>query len=232
MLFTKRGYMNIPIENINTIFTDAQKKCVKACIATVNIQAAQTRKNAIVTIQSNFILRNKWTTTGSNLNFQQCPQSVTDITQIQSEVGSKLDYMERQEKGGLHKPTKGKQLAIPNTNARLGSTSKPVARSLYLSRNKLVSGPLKKSGSRSSNFVARAFVASSNKLFLSMNKTLFKVTSFKKSGESVSFKKTPMYNIKFSETKTKASPWLQPSAEQPAKDAQSIYNFQLDKLFS
>lgn len=38
--------------------------------------------------------------------------------------------------------------------------------------------------------------------------------------------------MKFKTTQTKADPWLEPAAEQPAKDAQNIYNYQLDKLFS
>ena len=37
--------MTVTIENMGNIFKDAEKKCIQACINTVNIQAAETRKN-------------------------------------------------------------------------------------------------------------------------------------------------------------------------------------------
>ncbi len=222
--------MTVTLENMGNIFKDAEKKCIQACINTVNIQAAETRKNAIQNIQGNFILRNQWTTSGRNLNYQQCPKGITDITQIQSEIGSTLDYMERQEKGGTHKPAKGSQLAIPSTMARGGDNTKKVPRRLYLSTMKTV-GKANKATTRSSQYVARAFVANKNKLLLSANNTLFQISNFKKSGDRISFKQTPIYNMKFKTTQTKADPWLEPAAEQPAKDAQNIYNYQLDKIF-
>ena len=223
--------MTVTLENMRTIFKDAEKKCIQACINTVNIQAAETRKNAIQNIQGNFILRNKWTTSGRNLNYQQCPKGVTDITQIQSEIGSTLDYMERQEKGGTHKPAKGSQLAIPSTMARGGSNNKKVLYKFNYSNVRTV-GKALKAKTRSSRYVARAFIASQNKLLMSVGtKTLFQITNFKKSGDKISFKQTPIYNLKFKTTETKANPWLEPAAEQPAKDAQNIYNYQLDKIF-
>lgn len=231
MLFTSGGNrMTVTLENMRTIFKDAEKKCIQACINTVNIQAAETRKNAIQNIQGNFILRNQWTTSSRNLNYHQCPKGITDITQIQSEIGSTLDYMERQEKGGTRKPAKGSQLAIPSTMARGGSNNKKVLSRLYLNKIKTV-GRATKATTRSSQYVARAFIASKYKLFLSANKTLFQVTNFKKSGDKISFTQTPIYNLKFKTTQTKAKPWLEPAADQPAKDAQNIYNYQLDKIF-
>lgn len=231
MLFTSGGnIMTVTLENVNDIFKDAEKKCIQACINTVNIQAAETRKNAIQNIQGNFILRNQWTTNGRNLNYQQCPKGITDISQIQSEIGSTLDYMERQEKGGTRKPKSGSQLAIPNTMARGGDNTKKVLQRLYLSRMKTV-GKANHATTRKSQYVARAFVASKNKLLLSANNTLFQITNFKKSGDKINFKQTPIYNLKFKTTNTPPKPWLEPAAEQPAKDAQNIYNYQLDKIF-
>lgn len=223
--------MTVTLENMRTIFKDAEKKCIQACINTVNIQAAETRKNAIQNIQGNFILRNKWTINGTNLHYDQCPKSITNITQIQSEIGSTLDYMERQEKGGTHKPAKGSQLAIPSTMARGGSNNKKVLYKFNYSNIKTV-GKALKATTRSSRYVARAFVASKNKLLMSVGtKTLFQITNFTKSGDKISFKQTPIYNLKFKTTQTKAKPWLEPAADQPAKDAQNIYNYQLDKIF-
>ena len=223
--------MTVSLENMGNIFKDAEKKCIQACINTVNIQAAETRKNAIQNIQGNFILRNQWTTSGRNLNYKQCPKGITDITQIQSEIGSTLDYMERQEKGGTRKPKTGSQLAIPSTMARGGTNTKRVRPNLYLNKISTVGKSLKAT-TRSSQYVARAFVASRNKLFLSANNTIFQVSNFKKSGDKVSFRQTPIYNLKFKTTETKSKPWLEPAAQQPAQDAQNIYNYQLDKLFT
>lgn len=223
--------MTVTLENMNKIFKDAEKKCIQACINTVNIQAAETRKNAIVTIQNNFILRSRWTINRTNLHYDQCPKSVTNITQIQSEIGSTLDYMKRQEKGGTRKSKTGSQLAIPSTMARGGSNTKKVRPSFFLNSGKIVTGPITRATTRSSQYVARAFIASKYKLFLSANKTLFQVTNFKKSGDKISFTQTPIYNLKFKTTQTKAKPWLEPAADQPAKDAQNIYNYQLYKIF-
>lgn len=224
--------MTVTLENMGNIFKDAEKKCIQACINTVNIQAAETRKNAIVTIQNNFILRNRWTINRTNLHYDQCPKSVTNITQIQSEIGSTLDYMERQEKGGTRKPKTGSQLAIPSTMARGGSNTKKVRPSFFLNSGKIVTGPITRATTRKSQYVARAFIASSEKIFLNSKGTLFKISGFTKKGDNIKFKQTPAYNIKFKTTETPAKPWLEPAAEQPAKDAQNIYNYQLDKIFS
>lgn len=223
--------MTVSLENIGSIVKDAEKKCIKACINTVNIQAATSRRDAIINIQNKLTLRNNWTINKTNLHYDKCPMNITNINQIQSEIGSKLDYMERQEKGGIHKPKQGSSLAIPNTLARGGSNAKKVRPSLYLNAKKTVTGPTTRATTRKSQYVARAFVASKNKLFLSANKTLFQISNFKKSGDSISFKQTPVYNLKFTQTKTPAKPWLKPATDQQAKEAQQIYNYQLDKLF-
>ena len=215
--------MTVSLENMGNIFKDAEKKCIKACINTVNIQAATSRKEGIINVKNNFTLRNTWTE--RNIIYTQCPQNVTNINQIQSEVGAteRAAYMERQEKGGIHK-AKGNKLAIPSTMARGGANNKKVKPSLYLSKNGLVSGPTTRATTRKSQYVARAFVAAKNKLFLSANKTLFQVSKFTKSGDNISFKQIPIYNIKFTQTKTPAQPWLKPATDQQAKEAQQIYN--------
>lgn len=223
--------MTVSLENMGNIFKDAEKKCIKACINTVNIQAATSRKNAVINVKQEFTLRN--TFTERNIVYTQCPQGTKDIASIQSEVGAteRAEYMERQELGGIKKPKTGSQLAIPNTMARNGSNTNRVKPSLYLSKNRLVTGPTTKATTRKSQYVARAFIASKNKLFISANKTLFQVSKFKKSGDSITFKQTPVYNMKFSQTKTPATPWLKPATDEQAKDAQNIYNYQMDKLF-
>lgn len=223
--------MNISLENIGNIFRDAEKKCIKACINTVNIQAASSRKEGIINIKNQLTLRNNFTE--RNIVYTQCPQNVTNINQIQSEIGAttKIPYMARQEEGGTRKPNSGSTLAIPNTLARGGSNAKKVRPSLYLGTKKTVSGPTTRATTRKSQYVAKAFVASRDKLFLSANKTLFQVTNFKKSCGSISFKQTPIYNLKFHQTQTPPAPWLRPATEQQAKEAQQIFNYQLNKIF-
>lgn len=223
--------MTVSLDSINKVFKDAEKKCIKACINTVNIQAASARQGAIANVRNNLTLRNNWTT--KNILYTQCPQSVTDINAIQSEVGAsdRLDYMERQEHGGERKPKSGSQLAIPNTMARGGSNQKKVLQKFHLNKMKTV-GKALKATTPASRYVARAFVAQKYGLFLSLNKSLFIVSNFVRSGGLVHFKQTPIYNLKFESTTTPSKPWLKPAADAQAEDAQSIYNYQLDKLFN
>lgn len=223
--------MQVSIENIGSIFKDAEKKCIKACINTVNIQAATSRKEGIINIKNQLTLRNNFTE--RNIVYTQCPQNVTNINQIQSEVGAteRAEYMARQEEGGMHNPKQGKQLAIPSTMARGGNNAKKVMFKFNYSNIKTV-GKALKATTRSSRYVARAFVASKNKMLMSVGtKTLFQITNFKKSGGSISFKQTPIYNLKFHQTQTPPAPWLRPATEQQAKEAQQIFNYQLDKIF-
>ena len=230
--------MTVSLENIGNIFKDAEKKCIQACINTVNIQAASSRKEGIENTKENFTIRNQFTE--KNIVFTQCPQNVTNINQIQSEVGAtkRADYLQRLEEGGTRKPKKGKQLAIPTTLLR-GSNTNLVPADRYvgkLLKKEVVGARKNKKGdfvhrTRSSNIVAEAFVASKNKLLMRYNKSIYQVTSFTKSGDNIKFEKKLIYNMKFSETKTPAQPWLKPATDQQAKEAQQIYNYQLDKLY-
>ena len=218
------------ISDIPSIIEDIEKKSIQACQNTVNTQAALTRKNAIERISNDFTLRNQWTTRGSNLNYTQCPRSVTSISDIQSEVGSTLDYMERQEKGGVHNPKQGKQLAIPSTMARGGNNSKKVLYRFNYSNIKTVGKSLHQK-TRSAQYVARAFVSFKNGAFMTLTKTLYQITKFRKTGDKITFTQTPIYNLKFKKTITPPKPWLEPSTLGPAADGQAIFNAQLDKLY-
>ena len=223
--------MTVSIENMGNIFKDAEKKCIKACINTVNIQAASSRKEGIENTKKNFTIRNQFTE--KNIVFTQCPQNVTNINQIQSEVGAtkRADYLERLEEGGTRKPKKGKRLAIPTTLLR-GSNESLIPRDKHMTkiRSQTV-GKKKKTRSRKSNIVAEAYIANKHGLFFRHNKSIYQVTSFTKSGDNINFDKKLIYNMKFSETKTPAQPWLKPATDQQAKEAQQIYNYQLYKIF-
>jgi hypothetical protein len=66
---------------------DMQKTMLKAATATVNVQAALTRKNAIENLHNEFILRN--TFTEKSVAFDRAPEDVTSFNQIESHVGAR-----------------------------------------------------------------------------------------------------------------------------------------------
>jgi hypothetical protein len=130
------------------------------------------------------------------------------IGAIHSTLGAtdKAPWMERQEEGGVHKPSKGKTLAIPTDRARGGSVRNTVRAAMRvprLTKKRRVHGEAKlrkkafkgkgknvpknkkitTHGSRSSWMVARAWVAFTKKLFIPMGgkgdqRNLFSVTEF------------------------------------------------------
>jgi hypothetical protein len=90
-------------ENFYLLTTDMKEQIIKGGIATVNVQAALTRKKAIENIKDDFTLRNNFTT--SQVQFTQIPQGRYALSAIHSTVGitKKVGYMAaRQEFGGPH----------------------------------------------------------------------------------------------------------------------------------
>lgn len=218
------------------VIDDVEKTTRKACINTVNIQAAKTRKNYITNLEKNLILRNKFTV--NSVRFTQCPKTVTRLEDIQSTVGAldRADYLARQEEGGIHKPKSGTRLAIATDAARTSkSKRKPVSKAYRLNNLKPVSGPfnnLSASATSKSRVVARAFVASKNKdLVIHTKNHIFRITKFNKGGNKI-FSEELLYTKKYKQTVTPPNPSLQPAAEQPAKDCQKIFNNEMDKLSS
>ncbi len=228
--------MKVTPENLgsafNQILSDVQKKTVRACQNTVNIQAAMTRKNAIENINQKFILRNNFTT--RNITYTQCPKSVTRFNDIESHVGAteKIEYMKRQEEGGIRTSDKpGKPLAIPTTRARGGSPSNQIRSKYRLNQMqtvKYLGG--KNYATRSSHFVAMAQIASTKKLLLNFKKGIYEVTGFKSLKSNVSFNLHLIRNKAYTQTTTPAKPWLEPAMEQPARDSQQIFNQEMSKL--
>ena len=123
---------------------DMQKDVLKAAAATVNIQAALTRRNAIENLHNDFILRNQFTE--KSLHFEQAPKEAKSFEEIESHIGAldRASYLERQEKGGTHTNPSGGQLSIPTTEARAGSNRNLVQRSLYRTKinKKIITGCL------------------------------------------------------------------------------------------
>jgi hypothetical protein len=212
---------------------DMKKTMLKAAVNTVNMQAALTRKNAIQNIQQSFTLRN--TFTQRQIAFDRCTiENPTSFSEIESHVGAreKIGYMARQESGGTHTAANGGQLAIPSDAARGGTNKNPVQRNMYRAKvnKKIVKYNPQYKGTGKSALVSAAESAYTGGKFLKYNKNIYKVTAFRKTGDNISFELELLYNRHLSSTETKAEPWLEPAAQKPAQDAQSIFNSQMNKL--
>lgn len=220
-------------ESFKVLTTDIKKTIIKAAINTVNTQAALARKNTINTMKDKFTLRNNFTT--KQVQFDKMPQGLYSLNVIQSTVGinQKAAYMERQDKGGIHKPAQGSTLAIPTNIARSGNRAKPVARKYRINnlRAQKVKGPFKKNLiSKKARQVARAYVAFKTGKLISFGNNLHIVTRFSAANGNISFKLKQVYGFSKSQTRTPPTPFFQKSCEKPAADGQRIFNSQMDKL--
>jgi len=210
-------------ENFHVLTTDMKEQIIKGAIATVNVQAALTRKNAIENLKSDFTLRNNFT--ASQVQFTQMPQGRYSLEAIESTIGitEKAGYMARQETGGVRKPAKGNNLAIPTNQARGGNKGAPVQKQNYLSKIKTVKGE--------KSLIKRAAVAAEKKMAIRHNDKLFLINNFqRKSDGGVTFKMQMIYGLDKKETITPATPWLKPASEKPAKDSETIFIAQMKKL--
>ncbi len=220
-------------ENFHLLTTDMKEMIIKGGIATVNVQAALTRKNAIENVRGDFTLRNNFTT--SQIQFQQMEKArFISLSAIQSTVGitEKAGYMARQETGGPHKAEGGTNLAIPTNLARGGNKGSPVLKNYYLHKLKKVNGGgyTLEGQTYRSWLVRKAAVASKNNILMRHNDKLFSVTGFEKRGGKVHFKMQEIYGLDREETITPETPWLKPATENPARDVENIFISQMKKL--
>jgi hypothetical protein len=221
-------------ENFHLLTTDMKEMIIKGAIATVNVQAALARKNAVENIKSDFILRNNFTT--AQVQYTQMEKKrLISLSAIESKTGitEKAAYMARQETGGPHKPENGTTLAIPTYRARGGNKGSPVLKNYYLHKVKKVKGGgfTLEGQTYRSWFVRKAAVASKNNLIMRHNDKLFSVTDFhKKSDGGIEFKMQQIYGFDKKETITPESPWLKPAGEKPAQDVENIFISQMKKL--
>jgi len=221
-------------ENFDLLTTDMKEMIIKGGIATVNVQAALTRKNAQAILKENFILRNNFTS--SQIQFTQMPQGRYSLEAIKSTVGitEKASYMARQEEGGPRQPAgKGSRLAIPTNRARGGAKSSPVQKNYYLYKLRMVKGGgMDIEGQTYRSWLVRkAAVASKQGLIMRHADKYFTVNDFqKKAGGGVSFKMNMIYGLDREQTITPPSPWLKPAMEKPAQDAEDIFISQMKKL--
>lgn len=214
---------------------DVKSKLVAGGVNTVNICAAVIRKNSIETAKQNFTMRNDFST--RQIQYDACPKDVKDINSIQTEVGAtaKAPWMARQENGGMH-TTDGKALKIPNRNARGGSNARPVIKTNYFKKGsgKMISYEMndKTHGTGKSALVSAAYKAARDKTWLYYKRTVFAVTGFSAENGKASFTLTPLYNLKFTETKTEAKPWLKPNTDKTLADMDKIFCQQMDKVYA
>jgi hypothetical protein len=168
--------------------------------------------------------------------------------------------MARQEEGGVHTPVKGSKLAITTDVARGGSNKNPVQKGMRVrdvrikrarvhgessARFKKYKGkkaPKNKkitTHTRKSLLVSRAYIAFKYHLYLPMGgsggeRNLFRVTNFRMTGKGshrvVEFEKVEVYNFEHRKTFTHARPWLMPACEEVGKQAQKIFNSQMNKV--
>lgn len=210
----------------------AHRDMVRANALTLNHTAFETSELSKKNIQNDFTNRNDFTK--KRVGYTPCKRA-NDIADLKSMAGidKRAGYMERQEKGGAHVGTKGKddKLMIPSTFARGGSNSNKVV----LTYKKIVKKIIKTQEnkyihrSRKSNLVAQAYMAHKINGFMKQDNEIFKVTEFQKNGDNVSFERELIYNFKFHSTDTKANPWLQPAAFVAAAQMQVYFNRAMDE---
>ncbi|MBQ9239463.1 MAG: hypothetical protein IJ191_09185 [Treponema sp.] len=223
-------------DKIDLLTDDMKRLMLQGAVATVNVMAALTRKNAIKNLNDDFTLRNKFTTGGINLHFDKSDDTVTDLKEVQAVFGAKRMYMERQEEGGIHDDPGGGRLAIPTDAARGGSNKNAVPRENYIKnvRKKMYRyDPRHVVNSKienANNLVSAAASAYEDGAFLEYNKNIYRVTDFKKFGDDVQFELEMIYFRGLEKTTTPAKPWLEPAAEKPVADRQKIFNSQMNKL--
>jgi hypothetical protein len=238
-------------DKFKLLATEVKKNIIQAGIATVNIMAALTAKEAKKNIKENQPRDNF---TPRSVGFTPMKDSkYIAIKEIRSFVGisEKASYMKRQEEGGWHeaKPP-AKKLKIETDTAKQNGMPKIHIgkRGKQTVRGKVVNTILYRRGKHQSHKAARvARAAMAHKtgllMYLGPNNSIFKVNNIefetvaKGKGRAERAKhrrikfETKMYvNRKFEKTYTNAKPWLAPACEKVAKDAQKIFNSQMRKI--
>jgi hypothetical protein len=223
-------------ENFHLLTTDMKEQIIKGGIATVNVQAALTRRYAIENVKADFTLRNNFTT--SQIRFDPMPQGRYALSAIHSTIGitERAGYMARQESGGEHKPESGKTLAIPTNQARAGgSKGAPVLKNYRVSslkRQKVkvnFSGNMENASSKYKQVMRAAAAFNENKL-IQYGGNLHFVKDFRSNSSRVSFRLQQVYSFDKEETETRANPWLEPAYLKVAQDGENIFISQMRKL--
>jgi hypothetical protein len=229
---------------------------IQSGIAAVNVMAGRGRKEAVKNVQEKFTNRNTFTM--RQIQFTPMAESkYMKIGSIHATLGAtdKAPWMERQEEGGAHTPSRGQTLAIPTDRARGGSNKNPVMAAMRVSRigkrrrvrgkprrfkqtlknGKKINRKPKVYKSEKSFKAARAWVAFSKGLLVPMGDTndqrnLFAVASFYTNRLNAAFELKQVYKFSQRSTMTGPEPWLLPASEKVARQCQAIFNAQMKKL--
>jgi hypothetical protein len=220
-------------ENFHLLTTDMKEQIIKGGIATVNVQAALTRRKAIENIKEDFTLRNNFTT--SQVQFTPMPQGRYALSAIHATVGitERAAYMARQESGGIHKPDSGNTLAIPTNRARAGgSRGSPVLKNFRVSSLKRQKVKVTFPDNVTEKFkqVKRAEAAFKTNKLIQYGGNLHFVKDFRSNSGRVTFHLQQVYSFDKKETETEEKPWMKPSYETVAKDSEKIFISQMKKL--
>lgn len=216
---------------LSTGFVNIKRATSEAVKNTLNVQAALTRKNYLRRVDDELILRN--TFTRRQIRFEKTEARV--ISRMESRAGATeaADYMELQEKGGLRKPKRGSNLAIPQLAARGGALSRLVNRQYYLRRaaKRTVKGGFSRARTQKAKTVARAAVAKRRSLLFRQSKNIYAVTSFtRRRNGGVRFRTRHIYNISETRTRVRGKAMLEPAAQAAGRDGQNIFDSQVRKL--
>jgi len=213
-------------------FKTANRNAVKA---TLDIAVAQTRRNAINNIKSEFTLRNDFTV--KSIAFDKA--ELGDINQMESRVGAtqRAYYLETQEEGGTRRHGRGGastgRAALGMKAAREGfSPAKAISKAYYVSKIKKqrVKGKFSSKMSPKARSVAKMYIGKKYNLYINRGNDIFKVRDFTKIGRNnVRVRLEHIYTIHQSAIHVKQHKWLEPATQKPARDLPFIYHSQLKK---
>lgn len=211
-------------------FADIEKAGEIAAKNTLNTVAFLSRRNAIKEINQNFTIRN--TFTQRQIQVERVKETA-NLQNMCSSVGAteKADYMRLQEEGGTKEGKNGGNILMAQTAARGGSDKNLVSKSMYYKKIKknIINFSARK-GSRKANLIATAYAANKYNKFIKYKDNIYQITSFKKSGDSVSFDKKHIYNVSEKTAKIKQNKWLEPAIQKPVSDFQNIFNSNIKKM--
>jgi hypothetical protein len=219
--------------SFHLLTADLKEQIIKGAINTVNMMAFLGRRKAQENIRSSFTTRN--TFTQKSVMVTQMPQGRYALSAIQATTGilERAGYMERQEFGGVHKPTSGGNLSIPTNVARGGSKASQVQKVFRVSALKRLKlrGVVKAArGTHKSRQVARAAVAFRERKLIQYGQNLHFVDAFSTAGGRVHFKLRQVYGFDKPSTVTPSQPWMRPAYEAVDADGEKIFISQMKKL--
>jgi len=196
---------------------------------TLNTLAALTRRNYLKNAQDDLTLRN--TFTKKNIRFEK-----TDFVKIKRQVTragatERADYMDLQEGGGIKKTRSGSNLAMAQKAARGGSNKRLILKSNYLRKIQRRTVRYPAGGkSKAARIIRAATIAKKNNLFMNYSQNIYQITSINRINGRMRFSKRHIYNVSQRSARIRQRPMLIPATKQPIRDAQNIFNHQIEKM--